>query len=267
MPRRRQPVFRGIHDDAAISLVATNPDRRATVIDHSRDDHHARPRTEATMPLSSRPTSIAAFSPLRARAMSDAGSFQGRVNPQRCHSTITSATSRPDRCDRKRRGRGCRSHALEYLAGIHDATADRASALMARISSIATFLSLTSCSSLRLSTPMPCSAEIEPPIRSNDGEHDVVDSCHRPMKSAVVATDRLADNCNGYCRRQGGRTAPAARRYQLDHGRVGFRDEIGTAATGTEMSCLIEPPSGFCARGHLVAQLPEPQLAGSSSPP
>ena len=31
----------------------------------------------------------------------------------------------------------------------------------------------------------------------------------------------------------------------------------GTAATGTETSCLIEPPSGFCASGRNLADMPK----------
>src|SRR5205823_15058130 len=58
-------------------------------------------------------------------------------------------------------------------------------ALMLRISSIAT-LSLTSGSSSRLSTPMPCSAEIDPPIRSTIANTTSLTSCQRNMKSAVL---------------------------------------------------------------------------------
>src|SRR6266567_3457486 len=57
-------------------------------------------------------------------------------------------------------------------------------ALSERISSIAT-LSLTSGSSSRLSTPMPCSAEIDPPIRSTISNTTALTSCHLPRKSAV----------------------------------------------------------------------------------
>src|SRR3954454_14167576 len=40
-----------------------------------------------------RPTRIVAFSPRRAKAMSEPGSFHGRVRPQRIHSAMTAATS------------------------------------------------------------------------------------------------------------------------------------------------------------------------------
>src|SRR5437016_770410 len=40
-----------------------------------------------------RPTRIVALSPRRANAMSEAGSFHGRVSPQRSHSAITASTS------------------------------------------------------------------------------------------------------------------------------------------------------------------------------
>src|SRR6476659_4441441 len=47
----------------------------------------------ATIAPSARPTRMAAFAPRRANAMSPAGSFHGRVRPQRCHSAITASTS------------------------------------------------------------------------------------------------------------------------------------------------------------------------------
>src|SRR5882757_399060 len=56
-------------------------------------------------------------------------------------------------------------------------------ALMPRISSIAT-LSLTSGSSSRLSTPMPCSAEIDPPMRSTIANTTALTSCQRARKSS-----------------------------------------------------------------------------------
>src|SRR5882757_4739015 len=68
-----------------------------------------------------------------------------------------------DRRDRQRRDRGGLSHVHSTLPGFMMPRGS-SMALMPRISSIAT-LSLTSGSSSRLSTPMPCSAEIEPPIR------------------------------------------------------------------------------------------------------
>ena len=58
-------------------------------------------------------------------------------------------------------------------------------ALMPRISSIAT-LSFTSGSSSRFSTPMPCSAEIDPPIRSTMANTTALTSCQRARKSAVL---------------------------------------------------------------------------------
>src|SRR5262249_1634377 len=59
-------------------------------------------------------------------------------------------------------------------------------ALIDRISSIAV-LSFTSGSSSRLSTPMPCSAEIEPPMRSTISNTTAFISCQRARKSAVLA--------------------------------------------------------------------------------
>src|SRR5204863_1683717 len=59
------------------------------------------------------------------------------------------------------------------------------SALKLRISSMAV-LSFTSGSSSRLSTPMPCSAEIEPPMRSTMSNTTLLTSCQRAMKSAVL---------------------------------------------------------------------------------
>src|SRR5262245_32395769 len=59
------------------------------------------------------------------------------------------------------------------------------SALKLFISSIAT-LSFTSGSSSRLSTPMPCSAEIEPPMCSTMSNTTLLTSCQRAMKSAVL---------------------------------------------------------------------------------
>src|SRR5581483_4921148 len=59
-------------------------------------------------------------------------------------------------------------------------------ALTARISSIAV-LSLTSGSSSRLSTPMPCSAEIEPPIFMTMSNTTLLTSCQRARKSAPSA--------------------------------------------------------------------------------
>src|SRR5262249_23444267 len=57
-------------------------------------------------------------------------------------------------------------------------------ALTARISSIAV-LSFTSSSSSRLSTPIPCSAEIDPPIRITMSNTTALTSCQRPRKSAA----------------------------------------------------------------------------------
>src|SRR5260370_39055317 len=59
-------------------------------------------------------------------------------------------------------------------------------ALIDRISSIAT-LSLTSGSSSRLSTPIPCSAEIDPPIRSTMSNTTPLTSSQRARKSPVSA--------------------------------------------------------------------------------
>ena len=88
--RLAQPVFGRVHDRAAISLVAMvgidgdviDPAAMAVVADQPmatmarrRARQHRRVRS------------------LRASAMSAAGSFHGRVKPQRCHSAITAATS------------------------------------------------------------------------------------------------------------------------------------------------------------------------------
>ena len=58
-------------------------------------------------------------------------------------------------------------------------------ALKLRINSIAT-LSFTSGSSSRFRTPMPCSAEIDPPIRSTIANTTSFTSCQRAMKSSVL---------------------------------------------------------------------------------
>ena len=52
-----------------------------------------RSSADATVLPASRPASTSAFGTLRARAISAAGLFQGRVSPQRCHSAIMAATS------------------------------------------------------------------------------------------------------------------------------------------------------------------------------
>src|SRR3954447_12734718 len=59
-------------------------------------------------------------------------------------------------------------------------------ALICRISSIAV-LSFTSGNSSRLSTPMPCSAEIEPPKRSTIANTTAFISCQRARYSALSA--------------------------------------------------------------------------------
>src|SRR5947209_7608710 len=56
-------------------------------------------------------------------------------------------------------------------------------ALISRINCIAT-LSFTRGSSSRLSTPMPCSAEIEPPIRRTISNTTALTSCQRARNSA-----------------------------------------------------------------------------------
>ena len=69
------------------------------------------------MPLSSRPTSTAAFSPLRARAMSAAGSFHGRVKPARCHSAVTALTSASTIGAMVRAGTGADAAVVKLIPG------------------------------------------------------------------------------------------------------------------------------------------------------
>ena len=80
------------------------------------------------------------------------------------------------RCDRERRGGGCQSHAYSTLPGFMIPSGS-SKALMARINSMAT-LSLTSGNSSRLRTPIPCSAEIDPPIRSTISNTTALIACH-----------------------------------------------------------------------------------------
>src|SRR5580700_9488952 len=178
-----QPVFRGIHHDAAISFVATigidgdviDPAAMAVMSDQNRGDDAA----AVTPGQHRRIRSLA-----RERDVGGGivpGPRQAAAPPQRNHLGDVGVF---DRRDRERRGRD-RHFCYSTLPGFM-IPCGSSIALMPRISSIAT-LSLTSGNSSRLSTPMPCSAEIDPPIRSTISNTTALTSCQRARKSAALA--------------------------------------------------------------------------------
>ena len=188
MPRCAQPVFGGGHDRRGHSPCGGDRDRRRRNRP-SRDGRHGRPGTEATIT-----SAVTANQHRRIRlapCQRDIGGGivprprQAAALPQRDH--IGDICVR-DLCDRERRGRGCQRHAYSTLPGFM--MPDGSSiALMPRISSIAT-LSLTSGSSSRLSTPMPCSAEIDPPIRSTIANTTALTSCQRSRENRQARRQR-----------------------------------------------------------------------------
>src|SRR5665213_2676112 len=177
---RPQPVFRRRHDLAAVTFEAMigidgdviDPAAMAVMADQHRGDQGtvmpaqqhrgvgllARQRDIGgrIVPFARRPAALPQRDHLRDIAVLDCRDGEGVTGGRRGHSTLP-------------------GFMMPKGSSI---------ALMARISSIAT-LSLTSGSSSRLSTPMPCSAEIDPPIRSTMSNTTALTSCQRFMKSAA----------------------------------------------------------------------------------
>src|SRR5579871_2853304 len=179
---RPQPVFGRRHDGAAIALETRvgihrdviDPAAMAIVARHDRCDQ--------------RTGGVAAEQHGRIVALAGARNVGGGIVPW-----PRRAAALPKRNDFGNIGvldrRDCQRRSKR---GVHNTfpgfmmPSGSSMALMARISSIAT-LSFTSGSSSRLSTPMPCSAEIEPPIFSTMSKTTALTSCQRARKSAGSA--------------------------------------------------------------------------------
>src|SRR6185312_15316682 len=174
---RAKPVFRRGHDLAAIILAAM-VGIDADVIDPAAvtvmADQHG--RHQRAVVAAEQDRRIA----LLPRQRDVAGGIvpfadQAGAMPEASHLRQIAVLDRGD----DERGRFAHSTLPGFMMPLGSSIA-----LNARISSIAV-LSFTSGNSSRLSTPMPCSAEIEPPILSTMSNTTLLTSCHRFMKSAV----------------------------------------------------------------------------------
>src|SRR6266566_7296126 len=178
---RPEPVFRGRHDRTAIALVAMvgidgnviDPAAMTIMADQHRRDGNApiAAQQDRCVGALARQHDVACGIIPRAR--------QPATLPQRCHVGDVIVVNGRD------------GQLVTACLDIHNTfpgfmmPCGSSIALTCRISSIAT-LSLTSGSSSRLSTPMPCSAEIDPPILSTMSNTTALTSCQRPRKSAVL---------------------------------------------------------------------------------
>src|SRR6185437_9572834 len=175
-----QPIFGGVHHGAAISFAA------AIRIDGEVID----PAAMTVMPDEHRSGDRAIIAPDQHRRVGSVAGERdvgGRIVPR-----PRQAAGPPKRDDIGDISVTDRRNRENWQRGSHRTLpgfmipSGSSSALMERINSIAT-LSFTSGNSLRLSTPMPCSAEIDPPIRSTISKTTAFTSCQRARKSEALA--------------------------------------------------------------------------------
>ncbi len=107
--------------------------------------------------------------------------------------------------------------------------------------------------------PMPCSAEIEPPCLTTMARTDVAAlSSQRARKAALSAPTGWRDVVvNIAVADVAERKRPRARNQLRSTAAFASSMKAGTAATGTDTSCLIEPPSCFCTSPAAFADAPE----------
>src|SRR5450631_219540 len=177
-----QPRFRGVHDRAAKALMApiriycdvVDPAAMAIMADHHRSHDHV---------------AVTAGQHGRIRTSPRQRNIGGGIVPRprraaalpKCDDDLDIGV-----CD-VGDSKCCSGHGRVHstLPGFMMPSGS-SNALNDRISEIAT-LSLTSGSSSRLSTPMPCSAEIDPPIRITIANTTALTSCQRSRKSVGSA--------------------------------------------------------------------------------
>ena len=88
---------------------------------------------------------------------------------------------------------------------------------------------------------MPCSAEIEPLQLRHHAEHHRIDLVPALEELLLVGADRLGDVVMDVAVAEMAERQRTAGNERNDGG-IGLPMNSGTAATGTEMSCLTEPP-------------------------
>ena len=106
---------------------------------------------------------------------------------------------------------------------------------------------------------MPCSAEIEPlKLARRSRARSRSSRSHRREEGRLVGADRLRDvEMDVAVAEMAERHDARARQEGLDRRASPSSRNAGAAPTGTETSCLIEPPSKLCASDRDLAQAPE----------
>ena len=100
--------------------------------------------------------------------------------------------------------------------------------------------------------PMPCSAEIEPFMRVHDVVHDAVEALPFGEERRLVHADRLGQvEVDVAVAEMAEGADPQARHLPPRRPRVAASMNSATRETGTETSCLIEPPSRRCTSERL----------------
>ena len=257
MPRCAQPVLGRRHDRAAKALAAVigidgdviDPAAMAVMADHGGGDDRAAVAADQHRRI------VRPAAPARCRL---AGSFHGRVRPQRCHSAMTSATSASAIAVMRRHCAGSGIHST--LPGIHDAV--RIEHRLDAAHQLDRDLVLDVGQLVALEHADAVLGRDRAAHPQHDREHDRVDLVPARQEVRGVAADRLADIVMDIAVAEMAERHRPRARDQLHHRGIGLRDEGGHGGDRHRDVVLDRAAFRLLRRRHLVAQLPERLRAG-----